>query len=186
MSLNENLKKELEKYIEENYIPKDHVKLKKCGIQKRRKLDSLEKSMMFTLNNVSTIQCFITKDFTPNINTTTWQEELFLIIDKKINEGTIKKDSDIYTKAGVSRQTFSKIRSNKNYHPEKDTAICFCIALELNLDESLDLLEKAGYTLSNSIERDVIIKYFVEKKVYSIPTIDEYLDDKKYDLLGNY
>jgi hypothetical protein len=47
----------------------------------------------------------------------------------------------------------------------------------LNLDETLDLLGKAGYTLSKSIERDLVVRYFIEKKEYDIYEIDCVFED---------
>ena len=96
-----------------------------------------------------------------------WQEALFSIIDSKLLD-----EVEVYKRGGLTKQTFSKIRSNSEYHPDKDTAIRLCIGLKLNLDEALDLLGKAGYTLSPSIERDLIIRYFIENKEYDIYEMD--------------
>ena len=85
------------------------------------------------------------------------------------------KNSYVYKKAQVDRKLFSKIISKKWYSPSKDTAISLAIALKLNLDETNHLIAKAGYTLSNSKKKDLIIAYFISKEIYDIDTINDTL-----------
>ena len=92
-----------------------------------------------------------------------WQERVFEIIDEKGFD-----EPEVYKTSNISRQTFSKIRSNKDYQPNKDTAIQMCFGLKLSLEESQDLLSKAGYTLSKSITRDLVFMYFIEKKIFNV------------------
>ena len=85
------------------------------------------------------------------------------------------KNSYVYKKAQVDRKLFSKIISKKWYSPSKDTAISLAIALKLNLDETNHLIAKAGYTLSNSKKKDLIVAYFISKEIYDIDTINDTL-----------
>ena len=108
-----------------------------------------------------------------------FSETLLNLIDK-----TGKKDSEIYNKANVSRQHFSKIRNNPDYRPSKSTAVAFAIALELNLEQTEDLIGRAGYRLTRSSKFDVIIMYFIEKRNYNMFAINEVLYEYDQSLLG--
>lgn len=90
------------------------------------------------------------------------------------------KDVECYKKAGASRQTWHKIISNKDYRPDRRTAISFAVALELTLNDTRHLLATVGYTLSKSSRFDIVIEYFIEKGIYDINLINEAL--YSYDL----
>jgi len=94
------------------------------------------------------------------------------------------KDPEVYKKANVTKQTFSKIRNNIQYKPTKQTVLAFAIALKLNLDEAKDLLLKSGFALSRSSRFDVIISYFFELENYDIYEINEVLFAYDERLLG--
>ena len=92
---------------------------------------------------------------------------LFRLIDERN-----LKDSEVYHAANIDRKLFSKIRTSKEYHPKKNTALALGIALKLPLDEMEIFLGKAGLALSNSYLFDVIVKYFIERNIYDIYTIN--------------
>lgn len=85
------------------------------------------------------------------------------------------RDSKVYKAAQMDRRLFSKIMSDREYKPSKDTALSLAIALELSLQQTNDLLSRAGYTLSHSSKRDVIIEYFIREGVHDLMDINEVL-----------
>ena len=107
-------------------------------------------------------------------------ETLLKLIDK-----TGKKDSEIYKKANISKQHFSKIRNNLHYKPTKPTAIALALALELNLEDTKDLIGRAGYALTNSSKFDLIIRFFIEQKNYNVVEINCALFEYDQALLGS-
>jgi len=93
-------------------------------------------------------------------------------------------DPQCYNKANIDRKLFSKIKNKKNYKPSKQTVLAFCIALELPLTDTEDMLRRAGYALSPADMGDVIVRYFIERRVYDIDEINAVLFDRDQRLLG--
>ena len=85
-----------------------------------------------------------------------------LIRDKNLNE------VEVYKKADIDRRHFSKIRSNSDYRPTKDTIILLCLSMGLNYEETQDLLNRAGFSFSRSCKQDLIAQYFFQRNIYDI------------------
>ena len=92
-------------------------------------------------------------------------------------------DVQAYRKANIDRKLFSKIRSQQNYRPSKQTAISFALALELSLAEAKDLLLKAGFALSRSSKADIIVEFFILHGIYDIMQVNEALYEFDQPLL---
>lgn len=157
--LSEKLFKSVSSYIDENYVS-DKTSLE-YGTSKLRRFDYEE--MLLRESSYEITSKIPNLDGMLNNLDKGFSETLLYLIDR-----TGKKDSEIYKKANVDRKLFSKIRNNADYRPSKATAIAFAIALELSMDETDDLLARAGIALSQSNKFDVIVRYFIENKKYDI------------------
>ena len=100
----------------------------------------------------------------------TFQQRLLRMIDER--EYT---DAQVYKKALLDRKLFSKIRCKEDYNPSKKTVLALALALELNLDETIDLLARAGYALSPSSKSDLLVEYCIVKEKYDLIDINALL-----------
>lgn len=99
-----------------------------------------------------------------------FSETLFALVDAR---GL--SDPEVYRAAGISRQHFSKIRSNPAYRPTKPTVLALAIALHLDLEETGLLLERAGFALSHASKTDLVVEYCILHDIYDIIEVDSIL-----------
>lgn len=175
--LSKQLFASIEKFIDDNYIEEQalHYRRTTASYQRREDLE------FQNLENRSDISGDFDKRSLDDIvkqQDESFSKSLFRWIDQRK-----MKDSEVYKKANIDRRLFSKIRSEE-YHPSKNTCIALAIALELNLDQTKDLLAKAGYTLSKSQKADLIIEYHILAQQYDIIQINEALFTFKQPILG--
>lgn len=130
-----------------------------------------EPILYYENNLCSQVQNIEIEDFINVKRKPAFNQVLFSFIDKKETS-----DSDVYKKAEIDRRLFSKIRSNPNYHPGKNTVIALALALELNKKETDKLLSSAGYSLTEYDTFDLVIQFCINKKIYNIQNVNEALD----------
>ena len=140
--------------------------------------ENFEKPMLFKTCILGDMECTVAKETNINtyINENQNQNKFQTLLFKYIDERNLK-DSDVYNKVHIDRRLFSKIRSDINYHPSKETIILLGLSLELNEKEIEFLLDSASYSLPKNNYFDLIIRFCFINKIYKINEVNNLLSD---------
>lgn len=104
------------------------------------------------------------------------------LVLRKMEE--LKLDSQtLFKRAGIDRKLFSKLKTDSNYQPSKDTAIRYCLAFRLDEEETDEWMKSAGYWLSDTSEFDLAIRYCIDKGIYDPIDVNILLEALKASLL---
>ncbi len=179
-SIGEKLFKSIESFIDDHYVDA-HTPVRRRVPRLLKESARLSDEAYFDIDencresfSLATPQC----TQVPEISL----DDALKLIDESFSEMLLRKideknmtESECYKKANVDRKLFSKIRSNKNYKPGKPTVIAFAMALELTLDETREMLMKAGFALSRSSKFDIIVEFFISRGNYNVFELNEAL-----------
>lgn len=176
--VSEQLMSKVASYIDENYIDTHELGRRKLLDVEKQSLAEANAPAFASLPQAMESSANSLEDLVDNLDEP-FSDTLLKLIDRKG-----KTDVEVYKRANIDRKLFSKIRSIKGYTPKKPTILALAIALELSLDETDDLLERAGYALSHASKFDVIVEYFIVSEKYNIFEINEVLFKFDQPLLG--
>ena len=189
VEISEELLGAVEKFIDDNYVDerRDYHRNFFDAERKSRDIDEAAHLMQSKM----AVEKMLVPSFLSDKTKETSLEDLVDNLDEpfsatlmRLIDATGKKDSEIYHRANIDRRLFSKIRSNAAYAPSKPTILAFAVSLELTLDQTTDLLGRAGFALSRSKKFDVIVEYFITSRKYDVFQINEVLFSYDQPLLG--
>lgn len=207
-AISEKLFSDIKSYIDDNYAEEhsemsrplpfengDRAVGRSADIQYTRPLPLADDSILFPTApepaRIPKKQAKSSYDADVSFNVFGTLDEAMKHIDESFSQMLLRKidekgmtDAQCYKRANVDRKLFSKIRTDINYKPRKTTAVAFAIALELGIDETKEMLNKAGYSLSRSSKFDIIVEYFINKGNYNVFDINEALFAFDQSLIG--
>lgn len=190
--VSEKLYSDIQRFIDDNYVSENYVK-RNSLFKNRHLFKRSDSAMAKTAQSVEMPMSamFGAAQVCAADSMHTELEKAISQIDESFSQMLLRKidekgltDAQCYKKANIDRKLFSKIRSDIHYKPKKITVIAFAAALELTIDETKDMLMKAGFALSHSNKFDIIIEYFITHNMYDIIEINEVLFEFDQPLIG--
>lgn len=83
------------------------------------------------------------------------------------------RDSKLYRKCNIEKDAFARLKNDINKNPSKEIVFALTVGLEMNIFDAEIFVKKCGYSLSSDYKQNVILRYFLENKMFDIYTINE-------------
>ncbi|MCL2549221.1 MAG: macro domain-containing protein [Symbiobacteriaceae bacterium] len=189
VKISEALYGEVESFISDNYEVSAELSASRAPRRKRTKArniaDSLtswvdaKRSLLMNEMSEASFAGPATLEEIVKSASESFSQKLFELI-----AATGETNAEIARRANLDRRHISKILNDPAYSTSKATVFALAIALKLDIDQTRDLLERAGFAISNSRKDDLIIAYFLHKGIYDIDQINDILYDYGFPCLG--
>lgn len=190
VSISGELYGDIDSYIDENYVEAADdaeygATYEASSVRKRQRENRFfQKTSCMAMPNMAAasldaMESRTLDDVIGNLDKT-FMELVFTFADRK---GIT--DVELQRRSNLDKRTYSKLKCGTTKKPSQTTALALAIGLELNLDETKDLLSRAGLALSPCSRLDLIVRYFIEREVYDIYNINTTLFEHGEALLGS-
>lgn len=169
---------EIDSYIDANYVRESREKEYPLRSGRSAGIRELSEEEIYCEELLQRNEDMSLEDELANMGAS-FHEKLFELIDASHLD-----NKDIWKRANLDRKHFSKIQCDVNYHPKKKTVMALCIALELDLEQSKDLLARADWAFSPSSKVDLIVQKAIIDKQYDIMQLNVTLFKYTNEILG--
>lgn len=173
--LSERIIGEVDSYIDANYVSERHKKeyllsgnrdIRQRGVSEVGKKSDKQPENNLLENQLTNIGA-------------SFHDKLFELINAAHLD-----NKEVWKRANLDRKHFSKIQCDKNYHPKKKTVLALCIALQLDLEQSKDLLARADWAFSPNSKVDLIVQKAINDRQYDIMQVNIILFKYTNEILG--
>jgi DNA-binding Xre family transcriptional regulator len=117
-------------------------------------------------------------------HTIEFQQTFPMVLQKYVELKKIKKHKAMCDRIGMKPDTFSAILRGKYGDVKKDNVLRICVGLELSVSEAEELLNSAGFMLSNAVMTDVVIKACLWERQYNVVVINSELYENNAPMLS--
>ena len=178
---------DIDSYIDANYVREIHRKEYPLRSRRSTRVEELAEEDNYPLEEMTDtgvtellmpLENISLEDQLANIGVS-FHDKLFELIDEAHLD-----NKEVWKRANLDRKHFSKIQCDRNYHPKKKTVMALCIALQLDLEQSKDLLARADWAFSPSSKVDLIVQKAIIDKQYDIMQLNVTLFKYTNEILG--
>lgn len=167
------LNRELDSYLNEQYLI--HQQNRKMEVQQEKSVISgVDMLRLYSTNSM-----VVAESKNSYFDDDTFYERLNRLIDAKEYS-----DSRVSKRANLLLKDYLSIMDDENFKPRMHTTLAFAISLKLTMEQTNDLLKRAGYSFNKKSKLYFLFDYFYKNDCYNIHLINLYLFAYHFKTLG--